>query len=160
MFCDHCGKPIPPGASFCQACGRSLSASPATAAGGRVAKHVRLLGILWIAYSFLHLLGGGVLMIMANTVFGRMGHAEVDAPAFLQPMLSFIGLLVLAKAAAGLAAGWGLLERQSWARVLALIVGVISLLNLPFGTALGIFTIWVLLSPKAAEQYQALPRSA
>lgn len=160
MFCDHCGKPIPQGASFCQGCGRALNATSVPSAGGRVAKHVRVLGILWIVYSFLHLVGGGVLMIMANTVFGRMGHAEVDVPAFLQPLLSFIGLLVLAKAAAGLAAGWGLLERQSWARVLALIVGVISLLNLPFGTALGIFTIWVLLSPQAADEYQALPRSA
>ncbi|MGH9581092.1 MAG: zinc-ribbon domain-containing protein, partial [Terriglobales bacterium] len=80
MFCERCGKPLQPDEKFCSGCGRSLGAVPVVAPEGRVAKHVRLLGILWIAYSVLHLLGGGVLLILANTLFGHLGRADIGAP--------------------------------------------------------------------------------
>ena len=61
--------------------------------------------------------------------------------------------MLLVKAAAGIAAGLGLLQRQDWGRVLAIVLGVISLINIPFGTALGIYTLWVLVSPGADKEY-------
>ena len=57
---------------------------------------------------------------------------------------------------AGFIAGWGLLQRESWARVLTLIVGFLSLFNIPLGTVLGIYTLWVLLPAQSDEEYQAL----
>ena len=56
--------------------------------------------------------------------------------------------------------GWGLLERQSWARTLAIVLGCFNLLSMPFGTALGIYTLWVLVSPGAEQEYAALTRTA
>jgi hypothetical protein len=41
--------------------------------------------------------------------------------------------------------GIGLWKRRSWSRILLLVVSVIELLNIPFGTALGVYTIWVLI---------------
>jgi hypothetical protein len=78
----------------------------------------------------------------------------------LQPLLSFIGILILVKAAAGFVAGYGLLQREAWARILALILGFLSLFNVPFGTALGVYTLWVLLPATSDEEYRALPRAA
>ncbi len=40
-------------------------------------------------------------------------------------------------------AGIGLLYKQSWALVLALILGCFKLFSFPIGTALGVYTIWV-----------------
>jgi hypothetical protein len=71
-----------------------------------------------------------------------------------------LGVLVLIKALLGFAAGWGLLQRESWARTLTLVLGFLSLLNIPLGTALGIYTIWVLLAPQADEEYRQLARAA
>jgi hypothetical protein len=41
-----------------------------------------------------------------------------------------------------------------------MILGFISLFNIPFGTALGIYTLWVLLPAASDEEYRALSRAA
>src|SRR6516225_348070 len=77
---------------------------------------------------------------------------DPDAPApFLRPLLGVIAILLLAKAALGFLTGWGLLQREKWARILALMLAFVSLFtNIPFGTALGVYTMWVLL-PQESE---------
>jgi uncharacterized membrane protein (DUF2068 family) len=96
---------------------------------------------------------------VANTIFAHLREfgAPEPAGAFLRPLLSVIAILLLAKAALGFIAGWGLLQPESWARILALVLGFISLFtNIPFGTALGIYTMWVLLSSDSEREYEAL----
>ena len=51
------------------------------------------------------------------------------------------------------AAGWGLLRRARWARVLALVLGAISLFSVPVGTALGIYALWALSRPDSRAQF-------
>jgi len=67
-----------------------------------------------------------------------------------------LGGYVLLQALAGFAAGWGLLQRESWARALTLVLGILALLDFPLGTILGIYTLWVLLSPQAEHEYRQL----
>jgi len=43
---------------------------------------------------------------------------------------------------------------------LTLVLGFVSLIHIPFGTALGIYTIWVLLPAKADEEYRRLAQAA
>ncbi len=160
MFCDSCGAQLQAGQGYCTRCGKQVI-GPATPGSGRVARHAHLLGILWVAYSGISLVGGAVLMIVAHTVFGPFGLPNMHGgppPMFVRPLLSGIAVLLLAKAGLGIAAGVGLLQRQEWARVLAIVIGVISLINIPFGTALGIYTLWVLISPNADQEYRALAR--
>jgi hypothetical protein len=130
----------------------------------RVRDHVRLVGILWMAYSALHVVAGVAVLVVAQVVFGRAIHISNGPPpevtVWLRPLLSVIGWLILAKAAAGFFAGWGLLKREEWARVVALVVGFIALLNVPIGTALGIYTLWVLLPTRSDDEYKALARAA
>jgi len=40
--------------------------------------------------------------------------------------------------------GIGLLKKKPWARILVLIVGCVRLFVFPIGTALGVYSIWVL----------------
>jgi hypothetical protein len=72
----------------------------------------------------------------------------------IPPFLSLMGLISLILAAAGFAAGWGLMERRPWARTLAIIVAVIALLNPILGTVLGIYTLWVLLPVDAEAEWR------
>ncbi len=74
---------------------------------------------------------------------------------FLRPLFTVIGLFLLCKGGLSFLAGVGLLTKQAWARILALVVGCVSLLNVPLGTALGIYTIWVLLGENGEEEYRA-----
>lgn len=50
-------------------------------------------------------------------------------------------------------AGIGLLRHAAWARILALVLGVLHLFNIPFGTIVGIYTIWVLMDDRAAALF-------
>ena len=74
-------------------------------------------------------------------------------------LLTAVGLLLATLSLPGLAAGYGLLKHQPWARILAIVVGILSLLNFPLGTAIGIYTLWVLMQPTAAD-YFATPAPA
>jgi hypothetical protein len=125
---------------------------------GRVQGHVHLLGIVWLAISAFNTIGGVVLYILANTLFAHLH--ELGAPeaptGFLRPLLSVIAIFVLAKAACGFIAGWGLLQREPWARIIALVLGFIALFNIPFGTAVGVYTLWVLLPTQSEQEYDAI----
>jgi hypothetical protein len=158
MFCDSCGAALQAGQGYCVRCGKQVI-GPVVAGSGRVARHTHLLGILWIAYSAISLIGGVALMMVSHFLRFRFDIGG-GQPRFVAPLLSLIAMLLLVKAAVGIAAGFGLLQRQDWGRVLAIVVGVISLFNIPFGTALGIYTLWVLVSPNADTEYKALVRSA
>src|SRR5258708_32453357 len=96
-----------------------------------------------------HVVAGVGVIIGAQTIFGHVIHIPDGPPpeitVWLRPLLTFVGWLILAKAAAGFFAGWGLLQRQEWARTVALVVGFVALLNVPLGTALGSYTLWGLL---------------
>jgi len=65
-----------------------------------------------------------------------------------------IGILFLLGAGAGAVAA-GLLTIQTWARMLAIISGALNLIDLPFGTALGIYTLWVLLPAESEQEYRS-----
>jgi len=51
---------------------------------------------------------------------------------------------------------WGLYERQPWARVLGIVVACLALIRIPFGTALGIYTLWILAPESSAREYDAM----
>jgi hypothetical protein len=98
------------------------------------------------------------LYVLANTLFLHL-HETSDPPPWLHPFLSFIAILVVAKAAAGFLVGWGLLQREPWARSLTIILAFLALFNVPFGTALGIYTLWVLLPAESDVEYEKEMRS-
>ena len=157
VFCDACGVQLQTGSRFCGFCGKAfgLSAVP-RGADGRLSRHLQLLTLLWFAISAFHLIGGIVLLVLVNTLFRDMA----QLPVFVQAILSTAEGWLLLKPLVGFAAGWGLLERERWARPLTLVLGFIELVHVPFGTALGIYTLWVLLAPNAEREYQELARAA
>ena len=66
-----------------------------------------------------------------------------------------IGLTTLALAAGVTAAGAGLLQYRSWARVLSIIMSIFLLFKFPVGTAIGVYGLWVLFSQEGQEYYKA-----
>jgi len=155
MFCDRCGTNLPEGAGFCPNCAKPVGATPLVPAHSRVAGHVRLLGIFWVALSAFRLIPGLALLM----VFGRNPDFPPGVPYVVHGLLSGIGWLFLAAASIGLITGWGLLRREPWARTLAIIIALVSLLDMPFGTALGIYTLWVLLPAKAEQEFRDASRT-
>ena len=157
MFCDRCGAQLAPGQNFCPNCGKSMSAVPLMPQKSRLAGHMRLLAILWLALSAFRLLPGLFLVV----VFGHaMDFLPPDVPGFVHPLLRSAGIGLLITAGIGIVLAWGLLARQPWARMLAIVFGCFTLIDIPFGTALGIYTLWVLLPAKSEEEYQKMAKAA
>ena len=73
------------------------------------------------------------------------------------PILGIVGsallLAVLTLSIPGIIAGFGLLKLRPWARILAIVLSAIGLINFPFGTVVGIYGLWVLLSPETERLF-------
>jgi len=163
MFCDQCGAQLQAGQSRCVRCSKPVT-GPLEYGRTRVREHVKLVGILWMAYSALHVFVGVCVILVSKFVFLRMMEVPNGPPPevlmWMRPLIGIVGWLILAKAAVGFITGWGLLQREEWARIVALVIGFLALLSVPVGTALGIYTLWVLLPAKSEEEYKALAQAA
>lgn len=163
MFCDQCGAHLQAGQAHCVRCGKAVTGL-AEYGRNRVREHVKLVGILWAAYSALHLVTGVIVLLAAKFVIVRIGNIPNGPPpeimAWLPALVSTVGWLILVKAGLGFAVGWGLLQHEDWARTFALVLGFVVMLNVPIGTALGIYTLWVLLPSSSEAEYRELAAAA
>jgi hypothetical protein len=71
-------------------------------------------------------------------------------------LVPFIVAVTVVMASLAMIAGYGLLMRKSWARVFAIVLAVLALFKIPFGTALGIYTLWVLAPMASGMEYDAI----
>jgi hypothetical protein len=159
MFCNRCGMQLQPDFNLCPKCGASVGTSTGTTVpSGRVQRHLRTLGILWIAVGVLWIIPSLVLMGLSHAPHLMMGD-EMFTHAFMPPMLLSMGIVFLAIAAGGILVGWGLMNHERWARMTAIVLGILAIFHPPFGTALGIYTLWVLLPADAAAEYDRMSQA-
>ena len=170
MFCSGCGHEIGPGQGFCPQCGRPL-APPIPPVPGfefqlqSYAGKVRALSVVWFIYAGLALVTGIIGLAFADAfLHGNWGpwmHGPWMRgplpPSFLGPaILHFAWVFLIARAGLALAAGWGLMEHAPWGRMVAIVAAFLCLLKFPFGTALGIWTLVVLMGYRNASLYEQL----
>ena len=108
--------------------------------------HVRVLGWAYILYGF----ASSALCLVILLTFGSLPDAWAWARAAggLGPV--FFGLLLF-HLVAGIpmtVAGVFLLQLHEWSRLMVIVLSAVNLLNVPFGSALGTYGLWVLLSPE------------
>jgi hypothetical protein len=89
-----------------------------------------------------------------NNGFGNDGGGP---PVWLgQAIFHLVWVALLVRAAVALVTAWGLHERTQWGRILAIVAAILSLIKFPFGTALGIWTLVVLLGYRNTTLYEKL----
>lgn len=116
-----------------------------------VESHITILGALYIAFSVLGILA--MLCLTALFVGGGLISGDPDARLAMSIFGSCLGAFLLALSLPGLLGGIYLMKRRRWARIVVLVLGFLNLLAVPIGTALGVYTIWVLLKPEADEYF-------
>lgn len=168
MFCQYCGKAVDDAAQFCTGCGkRRIGVAPLAGpelAAQKMGSHLRTLGILWIVYSAFRVLMGvwalAVSRYMLPMMSGFFPREENALPISIMDMLhavyTFSFAYSLVMGTIGLVAAWALLQRKTWGRVLAIVIAIISVISVPFGTALAVYTFVVLLSSDAEQSYRRL----
>ena len=99
------------------------------------------LGVLISAFLFMLIAGGGILS------------GDPEVMAITSTVGSFIGGFIFLLSIPEVIGGIGLLKRKSWARILVLIVAATDLICIPIGTAIGIYSIWVLLQDETVKLF-------
>jgi hypothetical protein len=77
---------------------------------------------------------------------------------WLRTAAPFVAMMTIVGAVVSLATGLSLLQRKPWGRALAMVAGILVLIRIPIGTALAIYTLWVLAPAPSADEYDALAR--
>ena len=125
-----------------------------------MSSHVDLVGVLFIIWGILTLLVGlstlalavaaAAIITSASRGSGGQWAAGFTAAAFLT-----LAVIAIVWGVAHIAVGVPLRRRHHAARLLALTLGAVDLLLLPFGTALGCYTLWVLLNEEGKKLFTA-----
>jgi hypothetical protein len=128
-----------------------------------VLPHVDLLGVLFVVWGLLTTLvgvstlalgvGAVALITSANRSEGGQVAAGLTAAAF-----TTLAVIAMLWGAAHVVVGVPLRRRRGWARIMALMLGSIDLLLLPYGTALGVYALWVLLSERGKALFEIADR--
>jgi hypothetical protein len=149
MYCCRCGAELPQQARFCPSCGQPVET--ALPVGSRSQKHLPVLALLWATYAVLELAVAG-LRAFAGTIIAHFWFGPWGMPGrWMHGVIWGLSLYALILGLAGLVGAWGAWQREPWSRPLLLVLGVLALLHLPLGTALGLYTLWVLLPEQAAS---------
>jgi hypothetical protein len=114
--------------------------------------HVKILGWVHIVMSIVFLLVG--VAVSALLIFGGILSNDTGALEGLTIAAICVGGLLTMLGLPGIAAGIGLLKRKKWGRILAIIVGLLNITNIPIGTAIGIYTAYILLNDSAAAYFE------
>ncbi len=104
--------------------------------------HIRTLGIIYLVYHAIALLIGVLAFFLLSGIGIITG--DLQSAGILGLIGVLIAVFMAVISAPGLLAGFGLLARRNWARDLAIILWCLHLVEVPIGTALGVYTIWVL----------------
>jgi hypothetical protein len=126
---------------------------------------VQPLGWLWIAYGFWSVLGALIAMPflegMSHGWFGHMHDMQVWPFGMYGPwhwMMPVIITVLFLRAILSAVVGIGLLQRAPWARVLAIIAAVLTLIKPISGTILAIYTLWVIAPGLSAQEWDGMKR--
>ena len=107
---------------------------------------------------WLHIVGAALFILMGALIFTLLtgigvASGESEAMAVLGIIGTTVGVLLGVLSIPGLAAGYGLLKHYAWARILAIVLGILSLMNFPLGTLISLYTFWVLLQESATDYF-------
>jgi len=165
MYCSGCGHLLEAGQPACAQCGRPAApiAPPVPGFEFQIANYagkVRILGILWLVYAGFSTLAGIAGLTFAKAIVDH-GIAPwaggPSAPVWVFPMaFHFAWIFIVIRAVLSVVAGWGLLERAEWGRIVAIVVAILSLIKFPLGTALAIATLVILLGYRNWALYEQL----
>ncbi|HEX2862007.1 MAG TPA: hypothetical protein VHN79_10225 [Lacunisphaera sp.] len=130
------------------------------------AEHLKLLAVFHFVLAGLAVLGLGFLVLhwlfmssfFDNPAMWENAKPPQPAPpkeffAIFKWFYAFMGVIIVGGGVASLVSGFCILRRQ--ARIFSIVVGGLTCLMFPLGTALGVFTMVVLLRESVAEEYAA-----
>lgn len=116
-----------------------------------MAGHVKTVGILWIVWGAFGLITGLIIamILMGAGFIANIESGDTEALGILTIIAACFAGFFLILSLPDIIVGIGIMKHKEWGRILGFVLAALNLLSIPFGTALGIYTIYVLLSPES-----------
>jgi hypothetical protein len=121
--------------------------------------HVKVVGVLNIVFSLLGLCLAGLLtLIFAGSAAVVAANTDADSQIAI-PIIGLTGSalvgFLLIWSLPGVIVGIGILKRRPWARIGGIVVAVLALIAIPFGTVFGVYSLWVLFSQETERLFSS-----
>ena len=112
--------------------------------------HVKVLGALQIACGAIGVMLALLMMFVFGGAAGIVGASGDPEEAIAVPIIGLTGtalvVLLLLTSLPGVVIGIGLLRLRPWSRIAGIVISIIALMMVPFGTIVGAYGLWVLFS--------------
>jgi hypothetical protein len=128
----------------------------------RLQRHLQILSAIWMSAGALYI----TCILIGMTIFkffffGRLGQMRIfnnhaDLIPGIHVIVPIFFSIIAVFGIAAIIIGYGLHQRANWARMAAMVFGSLALLKFPFGTALGIYTLWVLAPATSVLEYDVI----
>jgi hypothetical protein len=122
-------------------------------------EHVKVVAILNIVLGGLGVLAALFVLLFFGGLAGLAGSdpsPDSDVGATILGLIGGVGFLVLAVLSLPcVIAGYGLLHYRPWAQTLTIVMSILNLIHIPLGTALGIYSLWVLFNEETKSLFRA-----
>ena len=119
--------------------------------------HVKVLGALQIAMGAFGLFGAVVLVLVFGVASSAVGLSGDPEATYALPIIGITGMALVAflmiLSLPAVIVGIGLLQRRPWARVGGIVLSILGLMAVPFGTIVGVYGIWVLFSKETERLF-------
>lgn len=116
--------------------------------------HVTLIASLHIGWGFLTFIGGLITFFVLDFATGFVEEYDEIGTMIMNWITTFVPLIVFISGGINILAGILLFSYKQWGRVIMLIVAAIKCLNIPIGTALGVYSIWALMQPDVMALFE------
>jgi len=114
-------------------------------------KNINIVAALQIGLSIFNLLVAFVIFSILKVVGGFVD--DTNGSTIISLVADILAIVFIVISLPGIFAGMGLYKRKEWARILTIILSVIELFSFPFGTAIGIFSIWAMVQPETVAEF-------
>lgn len=123
--------------------------------------HVKVLAVLQIALGAMSFVGAVFLTLVFAGGFGAVSMSGDPDAAIALPFIGITGValvgFLLLLSLPGIITGIGLLRLRSWARIAGIVLSILGLMAVPFGTLIGVYGLWVLFSKETERLFGGQP---
>jgi hypothetical protein len=114
--------------------------------------HIRIFALISIVFGILGLLAAAIVFVAVAG--GGLISGDPTAITVTSIVAVAVSGIISIFAFPQIIAGWGILKFKSWSRILGIIIAILNLVNIPIGTAYGIYGLWVLMNEETEKIFK------
>ena len=119
----------------------------------KMEKHLTVLGILFLIFSTILLIMGLMISIGVPMIVNILSTNEFSNNTF-DNITKYVGIVLLTFSIPGYIGAYGLFNKKSWGRIFAIVICILSLFSIPFGTCMGVYGLYILMQDDIIELFE------